>query len=57
MLEEMVFIGEINLQIKIAFRAFERLQSESTDGNSDQIEVWSSIQLFLIATANVSKIL
>ena len=51
-LQEMVFIDEIVLQAKIAERAAERLYKAS-----DEIDVWSSIQSILIATANVSKIL
>ena len=54
-LAEMVFIGEIVLQSKIAELAAKRL-SASKD-NSDQIEVWSSIQSILVAAGNVSKIL
>lgn len=54
-LAEMVFIGEIVLQSKIAELAAKRL-SESKD-NFDQIEVWSSIQSILVAAGNVSKIL
>ncbi len=51
-LQEMVLIGEIVLQSKIARRAAERL--ESPDG---YVDTWSSIQSILVATANVSKIL
>lgn len=54
-LEEMVFIGEIVLQSKIAHRAAERLLA--TRDNFDQIEVWCSIQSILVAAGNVSKIL
>ena len=54
-LQEMVLIGEIVLQSKIAQRAAERLQA--TQDNVDQVEVWSSIQSILVATGNVSKIL
>lgn len=54
-LQEMVFIGEIVLQTKIAQRAAERLKA--TNDKSDMIEVWCSIQSILIAAANVSKIL
>jgi len=50
-LEEIVFLGEIVWQIKIAQRAKDRLNP------TDRIEVWSAIQLILIAAANVSKIL
>ncbi len=55
MLREMVFIGEIALQSKIAQRAAERLYA--TDNNFDHTEVWCSIQSILVAAGNVSKIL
>ena len=54
-LQEMVFIGEIVLQSKIAQRAAERLQA--THNNFDKVEVWCSIQSILVAAGNVSKIL
>ncbi|MBX2968275.1 MAG: hypothetical protein KF803_02805 [Cyclobacteriaceae bacterium] len=54
-IQEMVFISEIALQSKIAIRAAERLQA--TQNKSDQVEVWSSIQSMLVASANVSKLL
>src|SRR5258705_13763149 len=54
-LQEMVFIGEIVLQSKIAQRAAERLQA--TQKNFDKVEVWCSIQSILVAAGNVSKIL
>lgn len=54
-LAEMVFISEIVLQSKIAELAAERLSAIKP--NSDQIEVWSSIQSILVAAGNVSKIL
>jgi len=54
-LQEMVLIGEIVLQAKIAQRAAERLQA--TNDNFDNIEVWCSIQSILIAAGNVSNIL
>ena len=54
-LQEMVFIGEIVLQSKIAQRAAERLQA--THENFDKVEVWCSIQSILVAAGNVSKIL
>ncbi len=54
-LQEMIFLGEIVLQTKIAQRAYERLQA--THNNFDHIEVWSSIQSILVAAGNVSKIL
>jgi hypothetical protein len=54
-LAEMVFIGEIVKQAKIAKRASERL--EATNDHFDEIEVWSSIQSILVAAGNISKIL
>ncbi len=54
-LKDIIFLGEIMLQTKIAQRAYERLQE--THNNSDHIEVWASIQSLLVATGNVSKIL
>jgi hypothetical protein len=54
-LQEMVFMGEIVLQSKIAQRAAERLQV--ANDNFDEVEVWGSIQSILIAAGNVSKIL
>ena len=54
-LAEMVFIGEIVLQSKIAELAANRLSA--IKDNFDQIEVWSSIQSILVAAGNVSKIL
>lgn len=54
-LQEMILIGEIVLQSKIAQRASERLQAANE--SFDNIEVWSSIQSILVATGNVSKIL
>lgn len=53
-LQDLVFIGEIALQAKIAKRAAERL--EDTQNNFDKIEIWCSIQSILVATGNVSKI-
>jgi len=53
--EDMVFLGEIVLQSKIARRAAERL--DATQNNFDNVEVWCSIQSILVATGNVSKIL
>lgn len=50
-LAQMVFIGEIVNQAKIAEWASKRLDS------SDPIEAWAGIQLFLSAAGNVSKIL
>ena len=54
-LAEMVFIGEIVLQSKIAELAAKRLSA--IKDNFNQIEVWSSIQSILVAAGNVSKIL
>ena len=54
-IEDMVFLGEIVLQSKIARRAAERL--EATKASFDNVEVWCSIQSILVAAANVSKIL
>jgi len=54
-LAELVFIGEIVKQAKIAKRAAERLQA--TTDYFDELEVWCSIQSILVAAANVSKIL
>ena len=54
-LQEMVLIGEIVLQSKIAHRAADRLKV--THDNFDMVEVWCSIQSILIAAGNVSKIL
>jgi len=53
-LQEMVLIGEIVLQSKIALRAAERLDHDS---DTDNLDTWSSIQTILVGTANVSKIL
>ncbi|MGL3001669.1 hypothetical protein [Flavobacterium sp. RSSB_23] len=54
-LQDMVFLGEIVLQVKIARKANERLKA--THNNLDNVEVWCSIQSILVAAANVSKIL
>ena len=54
-LAEMVFIGEIVLQSKIAELAAKRLST--THDNCDHIEVWCSIQTILVTAGNVSKIL
>lgn len=54
-LQDVIFIGEIVLQSKIAQRAAVRLQA--THDDLDQVEVWCSIQSILVATGNVSKIL
>ncbi len=54
-LQEMIFIGEIALQSKIAQRSAERLRA--THDNFDQVETWCTIQSILVAAGNVSKIL
>ncbi len=54
-LQEIVLIGEIVLQSKVAQRAAQRLQS--TQKTFDKVEVWCSIQSILVAAGNVSKIL
>jgi hypothetical protein len=54
-LEDMIFLGEIVLQSKIARRAAERL--EVTQVTFDNVEVWCSIQSILVAAGNISKIL
>jgi hypothetical protein len=54
-MQEMIFIGEIVLQSKIAQRAAERLRV--THDNFDQVETWCSIQSILVSVGNVSKIL
>lgn len=54
-LAELVFIGEIVKQAKIAKRAAERLPA--TTDHFDELEVWCSIQSILVAAGNVSKIL
>lgn len=54
-IQDLIFIGEIVLQSKIARRAAERLQVASE--NFDHTEIWTSIQSILVATGNISKIL
>lgn len=54
-LAELVFIGEIVNQAKLAERAAECL--ETSNDNFDPIEIWGAIQSILIAAGNVSKIL
>jgi hypothetical protein len=54
-LQEMILIGEIVLQSKIAQRAAERLGA--THDDFDHVETWCSIQSILVAAGNVSKIL
>jgi hypothetical protein len=56
-LAEMVFVGEIVMQAKIAKRAAERLQAANEPDHFDGLEIWVSIQSILGAAANVSKIL
>ena len=52
---ELVFIGEIVKQAKIAKRAGERMEAKYEDFN--ELDIWSSIQTILVAAGNVSKIL
>ncbi|MBB6110292.1 hypothetical protein SAMN05421821_10699 [Mucilaginibacter lappiensis] len=54
-LQEMILIGEIVLQSKIAKRAAERLRTAHE--NFDHVETWCSIQSILVAAGNVSKVL
>lgn len=54
-LQDMIFVGEIVLQSKIAQRASARLKSASN--NFDHVEIWCSIQSILVAAGNVSKLL
>ncbi|MBB6111267.1 hypothetical protein SAMN05421821_11177 [Mucilaginibacter lappiensis] len=54
-LQEMILIGEIVLQSKIAQRAAGRLRA--THENFDHVETWCSIQSILVSVGNVSKIL
>ncbi len=56
-LEEMVFVGEIVKQTKIAKRAAERLQTANDPDHFDELEIWVSIQSILVAAGNVSRIL
>lgn len=53
-LAEMVFIGEIVLQSKIAQLAAKQLPGPHD--HFDEIEVWCAIQSILMAAGNVSKI-
>lgn len=53
--QDMILVGEIGLQSKIALRAAERLWA--THDNFDHTETWCSIQSILVAAGNVSKIL
>ena len=53
--QDMILVGEIVLQCKIAQRAIERLYD--THENFDNIETWCSIQTILVTTGNISKIL
>ncbi|QEM05013.1 hypothetical protein DIU31_016365 [Mucilaginibacter rubeus] len=54
-LQEMILIGEIVLQSKIAKRAAERLRA--THDHFDHVETWCSIQSILVSVGIVSKIL
>lgn len=54
-IQDMIFLGEIVLQSKIAQRAAERLQAANE--SFDHTEIWSSIQSILVASGNISKIL
>lgn len=54
-LAELVFIGEIVLQSKIAQKAATRLPGPHD--HYDHIEVWCAIQSILMAAGNLSKIL
>ncbi|MVO09992.1 hypothetical protein GOQ30_12545 [Flavobacterium sp. TP390] len=53
--EDLLFLDEIVLQVKIARKAVELL--ETTKTTFDKIEVWGSIQSILVTAGNVSKIL
>lgn len=53
--KDSIFLGEILLQTKIAFRANERL--DSSQDTFDNLEVRCSVQSILVSAANVSKIL
>ena len=53
--QESNFLSEIIFQVRMAEYADKRLKESANQ--SDQIEIWSSIQLILIAAGNVSKIL
>lgn len=54
-IQDLVLIGEIDLQAKIALRAAQRLLT--THENFDKVEMWCSIQSILVGAGNVSKIL
>jgi hypothetical protein len=54
-IQDLIFLGEIVLQSKIAQRAAERLQVANE--SFDHTEIWCSIQSILVATGNISKIL
>lgn len=56
-LAETVFLFEIGQQVRIAKRAFERLEVACDSDHFDDLEAWSAIQSILIAAGNVSKIL
>lgn len=54
-IQDMIFVGEIELQSKIARRSADHLQAAIE--NFDNIGIWGSLQSILIATGNISKIL
>lgn len=54
-LQEMVLIGEIALQSKIALRALKQLRD--SENTSDQAATWGAIQSILLSAGKVSKIL
>ena len=53
--QESVFLSEIIFQVEIAEFAETQLRKENASNN--RIALWSAIQLILISSANVSKIL
>lgn len=53
--QESVFLSEIIFQVEIAEFAETQLRNENASNN--RIALWSAIQLILISSANVSKIL
>ena len=54
-LRTQVFLGEIELQCRLASIAAERLKT--SHDRFDALEMWGAIQSILVASANVSKIL
>lgn len=50
-----VLLGEIAQQARIALRAAERL--DEIGRGPGQVEIWSALQLILVAAGNISKIL